>query len=94
MNKTLVSFGQGWWERIPARFSDEEIRSLDGDPETRSKTLRDFEARSRRPALPEDASKAEEALKAHLQGEYTSASVVLPHMHGHACPKGGGWIRF
>jgi hypothetical protein len=95
MNRTLTSFGQGWWERLPAKLTPEETKALqdEKDPEARSTALRNFEERSRRPASPEDGQKAEEILRKHHRGEYTSASVVLPHDHGHVAHK-DGWTRF
>lgn len=95
MNTYLTSFGHGWWEITPAKPTPEEAKTLadEKDPEARSRTLRSLEERSRRPAGPEHARAAEELLRKHHGGEYTSASVVLPHGHGHAVHK-DGWTRF
>lgn len=91
MNTYLTSFGRGWWEIIPGKLTTEETKTLqdEKDPEARSRALRNFEERSRRPASQEDSQKAEEILRKHHGGEYTSASVVLPHGHGQVAHKDG-----
>lgn len=96
MNRTVCSFGQGWWERLPARFTPDEIDALqrEDDPEGRSRILREFEARSCRPASAADADAAEKALRNACAGDYTSANVILPTLHGCVCHKGGGQTRF
>lgn len=96
MNTYLTSFGQGWWEIVPAKLAPEEARTLkdDKDPEARSRALRNFKERARRAASPEDGQRAEEILRTHHQGEYTSASVVLPTGHGQVRTMEGGLKRF
>ena len=96
MNKTLASFGRGWWERTPAKLTQEEreILQREDDPETRSKTLRAYEERSRRPATPEDSAAAERILRKHHAGEYLNACVVLPKGHGSVTTQEGSLIRF
>lgn len=95
MSTRLTSFGQGWWERLPARLTPDEARTLqnEDDPEGRSRALRKFEERSVRRASHEDSQKAELLLRKHHQGEYTSATVILPEGHGYAVHK-DGWTRF
>jgi len=94
MNKTLRSCGTGWWEMIPAKLDAHELQELEKDPETRSKTLRAYEERSRRPATPEDVQKAEDILRKRHAGEYLNACVVLPKGHGSVTTEKGTLIRF
>jgi len=96
VNKTFASFGRGWWERTPAKLTQEEreILQREDDPEARSKSLRDFEARSVRPATPEDSAAAERILRTHHAGEYFNACVVLPKGHGSVTTEEGSLIRF
>jgi hypothetical protein len=96
MNKTLVSFGQGWWEKLPAKLTPQERDTLqrEDDPDARSRTLRDLENRSRRPATPEDGQAAEMALRKHHEGDYLNACVILPKGHGSVTPREGSLTRF